>query len=80
VPYIIDANRSDNHPLIAPFDIENNIKVIPLPAPLESPVEQQPASSQYASVFAASAVVAVVVVGASLLLYHRKRRKGAASV
>jgi len=80
VPYIIDANRSDNHPLIAPFDIENNIKVIPLPAPLESPIEQQPASSQYASVFAASAVVAVVVVGAGLLFYHRKRRKGAASV
>jgi nitrous oxidase accessory protein NosD len=80
VPYIIDANRSDNHPLIAPFDIENNIKVIPSPAPLQSPIEQQPASSQYASVFAASAVVAVVVVGAGLLLYNRKRRKGAASV
>jgi nitrous oxidase accessory protein NosD len=95
-PFIIDSNRRDSYPLMAPFDISSVTVELPswayqlpnpLPPPLplpsikpQPPIPQLEPESLPTSPIAVVASVAAVAVGAGLLLNHRKRRKGAASV
>jgi parallel beta-helix repeat protein len=60
-PYVIDANNTDNYPLMAPFE--------------SSSLEPQPEPAPFPTVLIAAAfVIVVVVVGAGLLVYFRKRK------
>ena len=67
-PYIIDATRRDNHPLMVPFDIENNTVVVPSQ---ETPPETETAPTT-ALVTAAVAVLAIAGIG--LAVYIRRHR------
>ena len=93
-PFIIDSNRRDSYPLMAPFDISSvtvelpswayqlpNPLPPPLPLPsieLQPPIPQLEPESLPTSPIAVVASVAAVAVGAGLLLYQRKRRREAA--
>ena len=71
-PYVIDPFRTDNYPLIAPFDIENNVKGVPSPTPSIRPNDEI-MSPETPIIIAAIAVVSAVAV-VSLLLYFRHRK------
>jgi hypothetical protein len=64
IPYVIDNANVDNHPLIAPYDIENDTIVLPPPEPFPT-----------ATVAAISGIFAAVVVGAVVALYFKKRKR-----
>jgi nitrous oxidase accessory protein NosD len=70
-PYVIDANRSDRYPLMAPFDIDSVFIKLP------DWVSSEPQASEpfpTTAVAIASVSAAVVVVGISLFLRKRKRQ------
>jgi hypothetical protein len=74
-PYVIDADNIDYHPLMYPYDIENDAITLPTPEPQLSPsTEPQPEPFPTTLVMAAS-VISVVVVGAGVLVYFRKRKR-----
>lgn len=61
-PYILDGNNRDNYPLMFPFDIQNNAKVLPPPEP-------------FSTLPVLIVVVAGVVVAVAGLLFYLKKRK-----
>ena len=67
-PYIIDATRRDNYPLMLPFDIENNTIVVPSQ---ETPPETETPPTT-ALVTATVAVLAIAGIG--LAVYIRRHR------
>jgi hypothetical protein len=70
-PYIIDENNVDNHPLMYPYDIENDTIAFPKPEP-----QPEPEPFPTAPVVTAS-VASVGVAAAGLLVYFRKRKRQA---
>jgi nitrous oxidase accessory protein NosD len=83
-PYVIDANRQDNYPLMTPFDIEGvtmqfpewaNIPPSPSPSPSQEPnstQDPQPSSSLESSVTIFIILIIVVILG---VFVFRKRRR-----
>jgi nitrous oxidase accessory protein NosD len=75
LPYIIDSTRSDNYPLIAPFDISSVTVELPEWAssiPFETKELNPPEPFPVVPVAVASVIVAVVGVG--VLVYFKKRK------
>jgi nitrous oxidase accessory protein len=66
-PHVIDSSNRDNYPLMFPFNIENNAKVLPPPEPF--PI----------TLVIGSAIVVVAVVCFGLLVYLKKRGGGRTS-
>jgi parallel beta-helix repeat protein len=68
IPYIIDENNRDNHPLMMPYEFSLTLSLSPSPEPaLETkPFPVVP--------IAAVSVVAVALVVAGLLVYHKKHK------
>ncbi len=73
-PYTIFSNRTDRYPLICPFDIKNNTKVLPSPALKVVPVEQQPKPFPW-SLIATVSVAVAAVVAVSAVVYLKKRSR-----
>lgn len=78
VPYIIDDNRSDRYPLMAPFDIDSLTVKLPEWAntSTEKQAESNLAETEFDSttlVIIAIAVTTVTLVGAGLIVYFKKR-------
>jgi hypothetical protein len=87
IAYVIDANRSDNYPLMQPFDISTVPLDLPnwayaLPSPTPENIQnaapaanQTPAATQLIDQTAVVVIVAVVLVAVTLaLMLTRKRR------
>jgi nitrous oxidase accessory protein NosD len=89
-PYLIDANRSDQYPLVAPFDISNVVIQLPewasrspksysFPAPKESPsTSPSPPPTQIhfpITLVIAASGASVAVIGIGLLIYFKKRKR-----
>jgi len=76
LPYVIDAHRSDNYPLIVPFDINSLSIELPEWATLflDSSPEPQQTETFPIALIAVASVVTVAVVGVSLLFYFKKRK------
>jgi parallel beta-helix repeat protein len=68
IPYIIDENNRDNHPLMMPYEFSLTLSLSPSPEPA-------PEAEPFPIVLVAAvsvAVIALVVVG--LLVYHKKHK------
>jgi nitrous oxidase accessory protein NosD len=78
LPYIIDSNRSDNHPLMVPFDIDNLTIELPewaIPFSDSSPEPQQTEMFQTALVAAAASIASVAIIISVVLIIYLKKRK-----
>jgi nitrous oxidase accessory protein NosD len=88
-PYVIDANRSDHYPLVAPFDIFNVVIQLPewtsrspksysFPAPKESPsMSPSPPPTQIPfpiTLVATAFGASIAVIVVGLLVYFKKRK------
>jgi nitrous oxidase accessory protein NosD len=74
-PYVIDDNRSDRYPLMAPFDISSVTVELPEWAsnlPFETQELNPP--EPFPTMLVIASVITVVVIGAGLLVYFRKRK------
>jgi hypothetical protein len=70
-PYVIDEDNVDYHPLMYPYDIENDAIAFPTPEPQQSP---SPEPFPTALVAAASATSAAMI-GRGMLIYFKKRHR-----
>ena len=61
-PYVIDENNQDNYPLMDPYDVENDTKVLPPPEP-------------FPTALVIASIASVAVVGVGLLVYFKKRKQ-----
>lgn len=68
-PYIIDGNRQDHHPLMAPFDIST--ATLATSTPTVEPSKQEPLSTALVIV----GIVVVAVVGFGLLVLFKARKQ-----
>jgi nitrous oxidase accessory protein NosD len=74
-PYIIDANRQDRYPLMAPFDIDSVIIKLPDWASSEPQASEPQVTGLFPTALVAAASAATIaVVGVGLLVYFRKRK------
>lgn len=78
-PYVIDEERQDRYPLMAPFDIDSVTIQLPDWATPSSEPPPEPQTSEPSKPFPTALVVAstasIVAVGASLLVYFKKFKK-----
>lgn len=77
VPYVIDASRQDNYPLITPFDVDSIKIKLPDWASLSAIETSEFNSAEPSSIFLALTVTgaSAVVVSISLLVYSKKIKK-----
>ncbi len=73
-PYIIDAKRQDNYPLMTPFDIDNVIIELPDWTSSE-PRESETQTAAFPTLLVATSVCALTpIIGISLFIYFKKRK------
>jgi nitrous oxidase accessory protein len=70
-PYIIGFTRKDNHPLMAPFNIES--VTIELPE-WETPSFELPQPEPFPTTLVAASIASVAIIGIGLLVYFKKRK------
>jgi hypothetical protein len=74
-PYVVDADNIDYHPLMYPYDIENDAVAFPTPEPTSTP-EPEPQPEPFPTALVASiSTVTIAGVIAGLLYYQKKRNQ-----
>jgi hypothetical protein len=68
-PYVIDDERQDRHPLMAPFDIDSVVVEMPEWANTTDSAEPFPTTLVIAS------VITVAIIGVGSLVYYKKRKR-----
>ena len=75
-PYVIDANRTDRYPLMAPFDISSiTIQLPDWASPLFTSSLEPQQSEPFPTTLLVAAIAIIAVVGVALLVYFATVRK-----
>jgi len=74
-PRVIDANRQDNFPLMAPFDISSVTVELPDWASPSPSLEPNTTSPPFPTALVIALVVIITVEGIGLLIYFKKRKR-----
>jgi nitrous oxidase accessory protein NosD len=69
IPYFINENNLDRHPLMAPCEI--SIADLPSTSPSQEPESEQ---EPFPTTFVMAPLASVAVIGVALLVYFKKRR------
>lgn len=70
IPYIIDENNRDNHPLMMPDELSLTPSLSPSPEPA-------PKAEPFPTTLIIASIVSVAVIGIGLLVYLKKRKREA---